>query len=742
MTPGPRSSVAAAMATGVSGHDARVPDSPHGDPSGGAPAEVDEDGDPRDGDPSGGAPTADVPAWLQPVLRILAETQLELATKSGDRKSRTALASLKLEEFRGGRETTTHKYRAWKKQTVITQELYGLTDAELALTIYSQVRGRAKQLLEVLEVSDLKRPDGLATVWKILDRAHEQMEHERADDAYGAWEQARRKPGQTIDEWLTYLRKTKLEVEAQDSTLVISDKQLASKMLRGAGLPYDKRAQVLFNCGGVYEPQRMETVLRVSFPRIGESERKLGLVVPRARQGLRGEVHDNRPVSKRNDDRTREGRYRDTKTVHECDDVQEYTEEDGEEDENEVFSPDDGDQEDEPEDQGEELETLAAWRAKKKTNDHRLSRGFAPKGAGKPAPTPGSPSRSAESSSSGLEARKASSRCADCKQLGHWKGDPECPKVQKGKTPKFDKDKKRPEKRPRKEHWIGMVSLTEKYTPGPSVKVLNIAKRPDADEVRVIFLTERMQRYVVDRLDRGSEIFFGSKSAGGLVKQYNLIEGKTRELFLYVIPNQADRWSAAELDVVLNQIMGPIVREMKDQWVAAGDGSGRGDNHPRAPKTEQKERSRWKDGEKAEPTRKRVCEEPDRTEIRGRERHREGQESRSRRTSREREVSPSIVEPDERQKEMLKKAVDRHGWVRRRREAKPVPREETPDGGVGRELFPEDDEEESESESEEEAEPAEENEKNPRSSVRGACRRHRLRGPRKRRSPFRLRAGV
>ena len=102
-------------------------------------------------------------------------------------------------------------------------------------------------------------------------------------------------------------------------------------------------------------------------------------------------MHDNRPVFKRNDDKAQNGRYRDTKTVHECDDVQEFIEEDGEEDENEVFlqaggseeSLDDGDQEDEQGNQGEELETfMAAWRAKKKTNDHRLSRGFAPKGAG------------------------------------------------------------------------------------------------------------------------------------------------------------------------------------------------------------------------------------------------------------------------------------------------------------------------------------------------------------------------
>ena len=67
-------------------------------------------------------------------------------------------------------------------------------------------------------MSDLEKPTGLEMVWKILDRAHERMEHERADDAYGAWESAHRKPGQSMDERLTYLRKTKLEVENSRST--------------------------------------------------------------------------------------------------------------------------------------------------------------------------------------------------------------------------------------------------------------------------------------------------------------------------------------------------------------------------------------------------------------------------------------------------------------------------------------------------------------------------------------------
>ncbi len=73
------------------------------------------------------------------------------------------MATLKLEEFRGGRETTTHQHRNWRKQLHITQRLHGLLNSEMALIIYMQVKGRAKQL-EVLEVTDLEKPGGLAMV--------------------------------------------------------------------------------------------------------------------------------------------------------------------------------------------------------------------------------------------------------------------------------------------------------------------------------------------------------------------------------------------------------------------------------------------------------------------------------------------------------------------------------------------------------------------------------------------------
>ena len=58
-------------------------------------------------------------------------------------------------------------------------------------------------------------------------------------------------------------------------------------------------------------------------------------------------------------------------------------------------------------------------------------------------------------------------------------------------------------------------------------------------------------------------------------------------MHLYVIPNHPDdRWSAAALDVTLNQMMGPIVKEMK---MAASLAAG------------QKERNRRETAEKGKP---------------------------------------------------------------------------------------------------------------------------------------------
>ena len=48
---------------------------------------------------------------------------------------------------------------------------------------------------------------------------------------------------------------------------------------------HEKRAQALINCGGIYDPERLETVLRVTHPKIADQERRQGTIQPRGDAG-------------------------------------------------------------------------------------------------------------------------------------------------------------------------------------------------------------------------------------------------------------------------------------------------------------------------------------------------------------------------------------------------------------------------------------------------------------------------
>ena len=134
-----------------------------------------------------GDPEQSQDMWFQPLLKTLAETQKQIAKSIGNGGTgpkKNLLANVKLDEVNGGRAVTDYQYRAWKKSVGITQELHSWTDTELALVIFTQVGGKARQQLDVLEIEDLKRPDGLEMIWSLLDKSHEKMVHERLDDAF------------------------------------------------------------------------------------------------------------------------------------------------------------------------------------------------------------------------------------------------------------------------------------------------------------------------------------------------------------------------------------------------------------------------------------------------------------------------------------------------------------------------------------------------------------------------------
>ena len=176
------------------------------------------------------AESGDAKAWIPAVLKSLAATQHELATKGGgSHKGSRNLSSIRLDDFDGGRGVSAHQYRMWKKEVEVCKELNQLSNPETAMLIYRTVKGRAKQLLSILEVSDLKAEKGLDMIWTLLDQAHEKMAHERTDDVNKNWEKASRRPGQSMDEWTTYVRKLKMELEEQDRDAKVTPNQLGSR---------------------------------------------------------------------------------------------------------------------------------------------------------------------------------------------------------------------------------------------------------------------------------------------------------------------------------------------------------------------------------------------------------------------------------------------------------------------------------------------------------------------------------
>ena len=66
-------------------------------------------------------------------------------------------------------------------------------------------------------------------------------------------------------------------------------------MLRITSSTPEKKSQVLFNSGGVLDPDRTQTVLRSMFPNIHTKEKRLGQAVPSANRVCRPKTCMRKP---------------------------------------------------------------------------------------------------------------------------------------------------------------------------------------------------------------------------------------------------------------------------------------------------------------------------------------------------------------------------------------------------------------------------------------------------------------
>ena len=100
------------------------------------------------------------------------------------------LAVVKIPPFSGETTTSARQYKEWRKAIQLTKQLNGLEDKDLALLLFSQLTGRAKELIEILDLDDFEEDKVLDMIWEILDSAFETMEHQRLHDVHRVWEGA------------------------------------------------------------------------------------------------------------------------------------------------------------------------------------------------------------------------------------------------------------------------------------------------------------------------------------------------------------------------------------------------------------------------------------------------------------------------------------------------------------------------------------------------------------------------
>ena len=75
------------------------------------------------------------------------------ARKQQDR-SKPSLSQVRLEMFKGSR---TH-YKEWKRTIEAQRALYRLDDAELSMLIYLSCQGEPRQILNQLQIEEMREP--------------------------------------------------------------------------------------------------------------------------------------------------------------------------------------------------------------------------------------------------------------------------------------------------------------------------------------------------------------------------------------------------------------------------------------------------------------------------------------------------------------------------------------------------------------------------------------------------------
>ena len=363
-------------------------------------------------------------------------------------RPKSSLGSVRIEDFYGERG----RYRGWRRVVRAQQQLYRLEPTELSMLIYLSCKKEARDVLDQLTIEEMVAPGGLARVWQLLDEAYHETSEEYFERVEAEFNAYRRQPGQSVASYLSQIKRLKADYLREDPGTVYSDRAWAQRLLVRASLSKRERLDCFFSAGGTYNSREIERALRHRCQRIHEEERKIpggfrkmshprsipsSRSFPSSRSSTaastttasskgrgKGRSHGSHVAAVVEDELEAEMCDEDEDFEMDADAYEVYLEQQGEPEEGAEDVEGEGhDQEWSEEDavSPEELrEAFAAgWRAKDKISERRKGRNFR------------------MDAKKDEDPRKKTTTCSSCGGLGHWRGDPQCPKVKSGEDPPF-----------------------------------------------------------------------------------------------------------------------------------------------------------------------------------------------------------------------------------------------------------------------------------------------------------------
>ena len=391
-------------------------------------------------------------------------------------RNKPALSQVKLEEFHGNRS----HYQDWKRVLQAQQALFNLKEEELAMIVFLSCHGEARMILSQMEIEDMSRPGGLGKILSLLEEAFGSRSDEKFEEKQEQYLSYRRAQGQSIASYIAGLKRLRAKYLKEDPGTTISDKAFSQRMLARASLTRRERMDVFFSSGGRYKAVDVERVLRFRCGQIHLDERKGGTgrdrderrppttgapatyfrrMHPRGDRRYSSSSKHGPRWQKRvyfNDEQEEWPGYEDDEELHPPTDDEDleqeihdgyhaeshyYDEEDWDDDDgwwNDSYWQsharwyDEEDDEEYPQASMNDLSEAyaAGWTAKAQSAGLRKGRGYS-KGGGKSSSSKGGGKKRPLDKRT-VEDRKKYSTCSSCGQMGHWRGDAVCPKVQRG----------------------------------------------------------------------------------------------------------------------------------------------------------------------------------------------------------------------------------------------------------------------------------------------------------------------